>query len=78
MMEQLGSFGATGNDGNHYTVVIYQKYINVGTLENPSAVAEGMKILHTADGMHVNRHKQGEYEIVETGVILNSKSPEAP
>jgi hypothetical protein len=78
MKKRTGSFSATGTDGRQYTVYIYIDFIDAGSFENPNAVAKGLKELRTSDGMHVNRRQQGEYEIVQTGVVLRSNSPTAP
>ena len=77
MKKQTGSFRAIGNDGRQYTVYIYTDFNDAGTFEDPNAVVQGLKELRTSDGMHINRRQQGEYEIVQTGVVLRSSSPEA-
>ena len=78
MKKRTGSFRATGSDGRQYTVHIYTDFIDVGSFGDPNAVAEGLKELQTSDGMLVNRLQQGQYEIVQTGVVLRSNSPAAP
>ena len=78
MKKRSGSFSATGNDGRQYRVYIYTDFIDAGSFEDPNAVVEGLKELRTSDGMPINRRQQGEYEIVQTGVVLRSSSPEAP
>jgi hypothetical protein len=78
MKKRTGSFRATGSDGRQYTVYIYTDFIDIGSFQNPNAVVEGLKELRTSDGMPVNRLQQGEYEIVQTGIVLRSSSPAAP
>ena len=78
MKKRTDSFSATGNDGLQYTVYIYTDFINAGSFEDPNAIVKGIKELRTSDGMLVKRRKQGEYEIVQTGVVLRSNSPQAP
>lgn len=69
MKKRTGSFGVTGTDGRQYTVYIYADFIEG---------LECLKELWTSDGMPVHYRKQGEYEIVQTGVVLRSSSPNAP
>jgi putative component of toxin-antitoxin plasmid stabilization module len=78
MLKMTGSFSATGDDGRQYEVYIYTNFIKAGTFGDPNAVVEGLKELRTSDGMAINRLQQGEYEIVQTGVVLRSSSPDAP
>ncbi len=77
-IKQTGKFTASGSDGRAYTVYIYTNYIDTGNFIDPNAFVEGLKELRTSDGLAVNRHKKGEYEIVQTGVLLKSNSVEAP
>jgi hypothetical protein len=79
-MERLtGTFPATGDDGCHYTVHIYSEYIDT-TAEDTSqqGAVEAMRIFKTAEGLSVTYRKKGEYQILQTGVILRSDSPDAP
>ncbi len=78
MKKQTGQFTATGDDGRRYTIYIYTDFIDAGHFGNPNAVVEGMKELLTSDGMAVNRHQKGEYQIVQTGLMLRSNAPDAP
>jgi hypothetical protein len=78
MKKYNGSFPATGDDGRQYTVCIYTDFIDAANSEDPNAVAEGLKELRTSDGMAVRRRDKGEYQVVQTGVILRSYSPDAP
>jgi hypothetical protein len=78
MKKQTGQFSAVGDDGRQYTIFIYTDFTDAGNFEDPHAAVEGMKELRTSDGMRVNRLQQGEYVVVQTGVILRSSSPGAP
>jgi hypothetical protein len=77
-MKKTGSFSATGTDSRQYTVYIYTDLIDAGDFVNPNAIADGLMELRTSGGMHLKRLQQGEYEILETGVVLRSSSPVAP
>ncbi|NQU84939.1 MAG: hypothetical protein HQ541_04190 [Mariniphaga sp.] len=78
MKKWIDNFICTDNEGCEYTINIYTDIIDTGNLNDPSRVIEGLKELETSDGKPVNRLKQGEYEIIETSVILHSNSPKAP
>jgi putative component of toxin-antitoxin plasmid stabilization module len=78
MKRQTGRFTASGDDGRQYTVYIYTDVIDAGTFGDPNAVVEGLKELRTSDGMAVNHRQKGEYQVVQTGVVLRSSSPDAP
>jgi hypothetical protein len=74
----MGQFIATDENGRRYTIMIFTNVVKAGTLENPSMKVEGMKELKTFEGMAVNRLEKGKYQIVQTGIILQSDSPDAP
>jgi hypothetical protein len=74
----IGQFIATDENGRRYTILIFTNVIKAGTLENPSMEEEGMKELTTFEGMAVNRLEKGKYQIVQTGIIVRSDSPDAP
>jgi hypothetical protein len=48
----------------------FTEFLDAGSFEKPNARVEGLKSFHTADGKHVNFICEGNYKIVETGVIL--------
>jgi hypothetical protein len=77
MKRHTGSFVAHDDKGRPYTIHIYTDFIDVSSREGSGEI-EGLKELQTANGNHVNRIKQGEYQVVATGVILKSSSPDAP
>ena len=78
MRRKIGQFFATDENGRRYTILIYTNVIKAGTVENPSMEVEGMEELKTFEGMAVNRLEKGKYQIVQTGIILQSDSPDAP
>jgi len=77
-MKMTGSFNAIDKNAHQYKVDIYTDYMNGGNSQDPSMLIPGIKELRTDDGMHVKRRKQGVYEIIETGVMIYSDSPDAP
>ncbi len=78
MRRRMGQFIATDENGRRYTILIYTNVIKAGTLENPSMEVEGMEELKTFEGMAVNRLEKGKYQIAQTGIIIQSDSPDAP
>ena len=78
MRRKISQFIATDENGRRYTILIFTNIIKAGTFENPSMEVEGMKELRTFEGMTVNRLEKGKYQIVKTGIIVQSDSPDAP
>ena len=79
MRRKIGQFIATDENGRRYTILIFTNVIKAGTLENPSMEeVEGMEELKTFEGMAVNRLEKGKYQIAQTGIIVQSDSPDAP
>ena len=78
MRRKIGQFIATDENGRRYTILIYTNVIKAGAVENPSEEVEGMTELKTFEGMAVNRLEKGKYQIVQTGIIIQSGSPDAP
>ena len=78
MKRKIGQFIATDENGRRYTILIYRNIIKAGTFENPSMEVEGMEELKTFEGMAVSRLEKGKYQIVQTGIIVQSDSPDAP
>ena len=74
----IGQFIATDENGRRYTISIFTNLVKAGTLENPSMEVEGMEELKTFEGMAVNRLEKGKYQIAQTGIIVQSDSPDAP
>lgn len=77
-MKYNGTFTSHGDDAQQYLVHIFVDEIPAGPLANPNATIEGLHELRTSDGLAVNRLRGGEYQVVRTGVVLRSDSPEAP
>jgi hypothetical protein len=73
-----GQFITTDENGRRYTIMIFTNIIKAGTFGNPSMEEEEMKELTTFEGMAVNRLEKGKYQIVQTGIIVQSDSPDAP
>lgn len=73
---QIGSFVATTEAGERWTVTILQDVVVVqtrgGTTRRP-----GLKSLVTADGIHLEQKSQGRYE-TSFGLKLTSDDVNAP
>lgn len=77
MIKQIGSFTATDDAGRQQTILKFTDVINVDHFEGSASVT-GIQSLRTASGQSVNRIAKGEYQIVTSGLILRSTSPDAP
>ena len=78
MKRKIGQFIATDENGRRYTILIFTNFIKAGTFENPSMEGEGIKELKTFEGMAVNRLEKDKYQIVQSGIIVQSDSPDVP
>ena len=78
MRRKIGQFIAIDENGRRYTILIFTNVIKAGTLENPNMEEEGETELRTFEGMAVNRLEKGKYQIAQTGIIIQSDSPDAP
>jgi len=78
MKRKTGQFIATDENGRRYTILIFRNIVKAGTFENPNKEVEGIGELKTFEGMAVNRLEKGKYQIVPTGIIVQSDSPDAP
>jgi len=78
MRRKMGQFIATDENGRRYTILIFTNLVKSGKVENPSMEVEGMKELKTFEGMAVNRLEKGKYQIVKTGITVQSDSADAP
>lgn len=72
-----GTFDAQDEQGHTHTIYVYTEFHQAETFGHSEEV-EGLKEFTLANGQHVNHLGKGEYEIVETGQKLKSKSPDAP
>ena len=78
MEELIQEFTATDEDGNEYPLLVYQEFVPVRSRKSPSASIPGLKRITTEEGESVNCLEKGKYEIVVTGVLLESSDPAAP
>lgn len=78
MQEFERSFTARDNAGNEYKIDIYVDIHDAGTFDDPGAKIRGLKSLETEHGDAVKRIAKGQYELVETGIVLFSNDPDAP
>ena len=75
-----GSFTARGDDGRTYTVHIYTNFTPAGTSGSPYAELPELPelFIFTSNWERVNLKEKGVYEVVSTGLVLRSDSPDAP
>jgi hypothetical protein len=73
MLRHTATFAADGDDGQNYTVLVYEGRTNLVGVTAPE-----LKTLRTVEGENVDRMGQGRYKIMKTGVVLTSGSPNAP
>jgi hypothetical protein len=78
MQRQTGSFVAHDDQGRPHTIHVYADFIRTVAFNEPAQELQGPGDLRLASGGLVNRLKQGEYQVLDTGVILTSTSPDAP
>jgi hypothetical protein len=67
MRRQTGSFIATNNCGDRYTIHVYADFTPAGTPEDPGAEVEGPGELFTSHGDIVTRIGPGEYHTLFGG-----------
>ena len=78
MQRCTGSYSAGGNDGRSYTVEVWTNFTSAGHLQDPTPEVAGFRTLCTSDGQNLNYIEKGRYQIVATGVVLQSDDPDAP
>lgn len=78
MQRCTGSYSAAGNDGRSYTVEVWTNFTSSGHLHERTTEVAGFRTLCTSDGQHLNYTEKGRYQIVATGVVLQSDDPDAP
>jgi hypothetical protein len=62
---EIERFDARSNNGEYETtIIVYQDFIDAGTMQDPNAVVLGMKEARTPDGYGVNVKGDDEHEIV--------------
>jgi hypothetical protein len=67
-------FAAQGSDGQNYEICVWVGDINTSTLQGRSSV-EGLPELRTSTGQAVNVLGKGRYQVMQTGVVLESSGP---
>jgi hypothetical protein len=70
---QTGNFKTQDANGKTYLLYIFATY---ETLQGTTT--RGADELRTANGQRVTRLERGKYQIVETGVLLESDDASAP
>lgn len=81
MLKQLrrkASFEARDQEGNTYQLEESVEVLDASSMSNPNGEIEGLRSIATSAGSPVNRLGKGKYQIVATGQILTSDSPQAP
>jgi hypothetical protein len=71
MRGEIGRFEAEADDGQRFTIIEYQDYVDVGTVEDPPAIDPEAIELFTSDGERVMFKYDGTYEIVSSGLIIH-------
>ncbi len=78
MQRCTGSYAAEGNDGRSYTVEAWANFTSSGRPDDPTPEVAGFRTLCTSDGRNLSYIQKGRYQIVATGVLLQSDDPDAP
>ncbi len=76
---RAGSFWAVDGDSKRHYVIIYAQYTDAPA-DGSNGHDEVPSLLEyvTSTGLRVNRLEKGHYQIIQTGVILRSDTPDAP
>jgi hypothetical protein len=78
-MRRDGTFQATGDDGQSYTVDIFVEEVASPTAEEPDRVRDGGTVLRLANGRLVYRIDGGRYRTIGPRPMdLTSDDPAAP
>lgn len=77
-LQHTGSFTATDQFGQKHKLHTYVERISVATLDEPNAMADGIKQLKTDRNRNVNYLQKGKYQLVDNGLIVTSTDPGAP
>ena len=78
MKRHTGIVTAQGDDGRLYTLYIYATDAPARTYPQPRRMNESTIELATSDGQPVRWRAKGLYEVIVTGVLLRSYTPNAP
>jgi len=66
MKQEIERFEARSDDGAYETtIIIYQKIIDAGTMQNPHATILGLREAHTIDGSACNIIDDDTFEVVD-------------
>jgi len=71
LIKEIDRFTAISDSGNEYIVVIYQKFIDASTMDDPNKYIPGIKSARTLDGQRLKRINGNSFEIVGTGEIIS-------
>jgi hypothetical protein len=71
MRSEVGRFEAEADDGQQFTIIEYQDFIDAGTRDDPHATDPEAIELFTSDGERVMFKYEGTYEIVSSGLIVH-------
>lgn len=68
---EVERFSAISDSGKHYTIVVYQNFIDVTTLNSQNREElPGLKSMITSTGLTVNYIDPNNFQIVQTGEHL--------
>lgn len=67
---EVERFQVISDDGNVYTIIEYQEYILVNSLDNPNGEIKGLKSLITTTGYDVNYIDPVTFNIVITNEVV--------
>ena len=76
-MSMTQSFTAQSRDGKTYTITLIEEQNDRSDRSGKSRIDNHLPTLRTADGWHVSRISKGHYQVIETGVTLESADPNA-
>ena len=71
------SFTAHSHDGKFYTIHLLGDDKDKSDRHGLSSTERQWPTLHTSDGLHVSRLGKGRYQLIETGILLESADPNA-
>jgi hypothetical protein len=77
-VEHTGRFTAVDANGTQHIVEAFTDIISAATLTNPNAETRGQQWYETTSGQAVHRLAKGKYQVVETGLLLESDDASAP
>ena len=75
---RTGSFWAVDDDRKRHFVIIYTQYTDATSPGSNGHDVSGVLEYVTSNGLRVNRLEKGKYQMLQSGTILRSDSPDAP